>query len=847
MAEVFVSYRHFDERTDIFLSYATSDQRTATMLEEALTRLGWSVWSERQLKVGERWDHAIEAGLTSSLCTIVLWSAASLNSAHVRDAARYALDKERLVSILIEPVDVPYGFGHLQHAELVGWDGDVRAEGFRVLVRALADRIGLRPLHDLTELGELRKPDANITLRPLGQSVFGERRPLNEGKLILVGFGGVGKTTLVNRMVLRRPFNKDEAKTDGIQISDWHIFQVDGMWWPLVEDAKGQPRRWQILKRLRKTEAPAPLSGALWMHVWDFGGQEIMHATHQFFLTARALYLLVLSGRQGREDSDAEYWLDMIATFGGGSPVIVVLNKINQLPFDINRRALQLKYPNVCAFVETDCEDDTGLEALSKAVRDAIDRMPHLRDTFPANWFAVKDHLTNMPEDLVSFDEFRKICENAGEHDPQSQATLASFLHTLGVALNFRDDPRLRDLHVLKPKWVTEGIYAILNDRRLALARGELTLANLSLVLDPNRYPAYRHPFLLELMRKFELCIRFPEDEERFLVPELLDKQEPASVEWAGPDALAFEYHYGTIVPEGLLPRFIVRTSALSMNNVRWRSGVVLEFKENIAVVKADALARVVRIQVRGPKAGRRTLLAVIRSDFEHIHRDYGIQPKEMAPIEGRPGAFVSYDKLLVLERGGVEILQEVYGDEILQLNVTTLLDGVDLEGVRPARTDPDRRQAAVEVFISFSHKDEVLRAELDTHLKILRRLSIVDVWSDRCITAGDDWKGEIDAAIERANLILFLISADFVGSDYCWDVEMKRAIERADEGNTVIVPIIVRTCLWKQAPFARFQALPENGKAVTAGSARSAKDKAWTSVAEGIASKAKLLQHRTA
>ena len=754
----------------------------------------------------------------------------------------FALERKALLSVLIEPVETPLGFSHLQYVNLVGWHGDRNAEGFRVLVRALADRLGAAQ----TSVPSLPRENGVVGMAPLDELIPGERRALNEGKLILVGFGGVGKTTLVNRLVLGRPFNKDEAKTDGIQISDWRVSDVDGRWTPSSDGGKRTTGLRGLLKRSRKAEAPTADPHAICMHVWDFGGQEIMHATHQFFLTTRALYLLVLGGRQGREDSDAEYWLDMIATFGAGSPVIVVLNKIKQLPFDINRRALQAKHPNVCAFVETDCEDDTGLEALADAVRREIDRMPHLRDTFPANWFAVKDRLTNMPEDFVSFDEFRKICESAGEHDAQSQDTLASFLHTLGVALNFREDPRLRDLHVLKPKWVTEGIYAILNNKALALGRGELTLAQLSKVLDPKRYPRHRHPFLFDLMRKFELCIRFPDDEERFLVPELLAKQEPASVDWAGSDALAFEYHYATIVPEGLLPRFIVRTSALSVNQPRWRSGVVLEFKENAAVVKADALARVVRIQVRGPKEGRRTLLAVIRSDFEHIHRSYGIQPKEMAPIEGRPGALVSYDKLLVLEKGGVETLQEVYGDEILQLNVKAQLDGVDLDGVRPARTDPDRRQGAVEAFISFSHKDEALRAELDTHLKLLRRLSVLDTWSDRCITAGDDWRGQIHDAMERANLILFLVSAEFIASDYCWDVEMKRALERADGGSAVIVPIIVRTCLWKKAPFARFQVLPENGKAVTAVAARSAKDRAWTNVAEGIADKAKQLQQRT-
>ena len=141
------------------------------------------------------------------------------------------------------------------------------------------------------------------------------RRPLNEAKLILVGRGAVGKTSIVNQLVHRR-FHQGEKKTEGIQITAWKI-------------------------RLKGEEVR--------LNLWDFGGQEIMHATHQFFLTQRSLYLLVLNGREGGEDLDAEYWLKLIESFGGDSPVILVLNKIKEHPFDVNRRALQSKYPAVTA------------------------------------------------------------------------------------------------------------------------------------------------------------------------------------------------------------------------------------------------------------------------------------------------------------------------------------------------------------------------------------------------------------------------------------------------------------------------------------------------------------------
>lgn len=828
---------------DIFISYARADSRWFELVAKALQEAGWRVFSDdTDLQAGALWPRAIQNALTGSRGVVLLLSPAAVQSQWVLAEVQMAMQVRKLFVVRIEdivPDAVPFGLHELHWLDLRGWGGEAADPKFRNLLRMLGNSLGLP-----AEAPSWLYADEQSGGSSPQPTVAPNRQPLNEGKLILVGFGGVGKTTLVNRIVLGRPFNKDETKTDGIRISDWHLDLHAG-----VVPAKASPSRGLgILRSMlgrNPADPPKPGPDTLCMHVWDFGGQEIMHATHQFFLSVRALYLLVLSGREGREDADAEYWLDMIATFGADSPVVVVLNKIRQMPFDVNRRALQGKHPNIRAFVETDCEDDTGIPALAAVVRAEIDRMPHLRDTFPTHWFQVKDRLARMREDFLSFDEFRRICDGAGESDPASQETLANFLHTLGVALNFRDDPRLRDLHVLKPAWVTEGIYSILNNKALARGRGELTLPQLREVLDASRYPERRHPYLFELMRKFELCFRFPDDEERFLVPELLDKQEPVLEGWAEEEALAFEYHYATIVPEGLIPRFIVRTSALSTGQARWRSGVVLQFRDNAAVATADPQARLVRIRVRGPQPGRRTLLAVMRSDFEHIHRSYGIQPREMAPIPGHPGALVSYDKLLVLEKNRVPTMQEVWGEQILQLDVKALLDGVDLEGVRPARAEPERRQVVIEAFVSYSHRDEGLRAELDTYLKLLHRQGLLASWSDRCITAGDDWKGQIDAALERAHLVLLLVSADFLASDYCMDVEMGRALERAHLGQTVLVPIIVRTCPWESFPFSRWEALPMKGKPVTASPSRSAKDKAWTQVADGIAAKARALAAR--
>src|SRR5690606_4039449 len=112
------------------------------------------------------------------------------------------------------------------------------------------------------------------------------------------------------------------------------------------------------------------------------------------------LYLLVLKGREGIEDLDAEYWLRMIESYGGDSPVIVVLNQINAMHFDVNRRDLQSRFPSIREFVETDCADRTGIDRLHAAIRREVDRLEDVRAAFPSAWFAIKQGL---PEDHADY------------------------------------------------------------------------------------------------------------------------------------------------------------------------------------------------------------------------------------------------------------------------------------------------------------------------------------------------------------------------------------------------------------------------------------------------------------
>jgi internalin A len=141
-----------------------------------------------------------------------------------------------------------------------------------------------------------------------------------------------------------------------------------------------------------------------------------------------------LAGRHGREDADAEYWLTLIASFVPDSPVILVLNKINEHRFEINRRALQRKFPNIRQVVKTDCLDRTGLASLHRAIRSETDGLPNLRDKFPVEWFSIKNRLSTMDENYLTFERYRALCAENGEPIRGSQELVAGYLHSLGMS-----------------------------------------------------------------------------------------------------------------------------------------------------------------------------------------------------------------------------------------------------------------------------------------------------------------------------------------------------------------------------------------------------------------------------
>ncbi|ESA37051.1 small gtp-binding protein [Leptolyngbya sp. Heron Island J] len=475
----------------------------------------------------------------------------------------------------------------------------------------------------------------------------GKVLPLNEAKLILVGQGSVGKTSLINRLI-NDYFNPNEKKTDGLNVTNWMI-NVN------TKDVR--------------------------LNVWDFGGQEIYHTTHQFFLTKRSLYLLVCNCRTSEEENRLEYWLKLIKSFGDSSPVIIVGNKRDEQPFDINRKALRDKYSNIKAILETSCLEGVGIDDLNQAILTEVGQLKEVYDLLPLSWFEVKERLENLDKDFIKYSKYENICEQQGIEEEKDQTQLIGLLHNLGLVLNYSDHPLLKYTHVLNPDWVTTGIYTLLSDDDLKTeSKGQLTRADLIRILPPERYPEHRHIYLIELMKEFQLCFQLPEcSPDRYLIPGILPKEEPEDTDLEG-DTLEFQYHY-TVLPDSIISRFIVLTHEKIHEETYWRSGVMLAYTEgdeiyNVARVKADPADNKIFIAVSGKESTRRLFLGLIRDVFKKIHANFA-KPSEWVPVPNHPDhPPLDYQELLGLEDMSKQSV--VIGKLRLELNLRQLLDGYD-------------------------------------------------------------------------------------------------------------------------------------------------------------------------
>lgn len=194
-------------------------------------------------------------------------------------------------------------------------------------------------------------------------------------------------------------------------------------------------------------------------------------------------------------------------------------------------------------------------------------------------------------------------------------------------------------------------------------------------------------------------------------------------------------------------------------------------------------------------------------------------------------------DRLAVLdrERQDLESRLSAYRDALADVEVKRIkrrLTEIQDERLSLLPAVTPKAAGPVEVFVSYAHADERLRKKLGRQLSVLEQEGIVAFWHDRMIGAGTEWAGAIDKRLDSARVVLLLVSPDFIDSKYCRDVELKRALQRHERREALVVPIILRPVSFKNMPFAKLQALPKDAKPVVTWSNV---DSAFVDVTDGL------------
>ncbi|MCX6583554.1 MAG: GTP-binding protein [Candidatus Aminicenantes bacterium] len=323
-----------------------------------------------------------------------------------------------------------------------------------------------------------------------------------ESKLLLVGSGDVGKTTLMNKLK-DKDFLVVEGKqgtTRGIDIQPWQLS---------CPFSEGQARDVKI-------------------HFWDFGGQDILHVTHQFFLTKRSLYLFVWDPRKEEETRSFDYWLNAVKLFGAGSPLIMVMNKADQRIKHIDEASFQDKFPNIARFHQISCVTGQHIPELTQTIRRTLCGMPHLLDKLPKRWMDIRDELKARKDDYITQEDYFAVCRSH-DMDREKALFLSDYLHDLGIILHFHQDPVLAGTVILKPEWATGAVYALIDSLEIQQNKGRFSRSNLDNYWNAPKFPAEKYPQLLRLMEKFELCFQIV-DSDNYILPELLPPEEPGKL-----------------------------------------------------------------------------------------------------------------------------------------------------------------------------------------------------------------------------------------------------------------------------------------------------------------------------
>lgn len=473
--------------------------------------------------------------------------------------------------------------------------------------------------------------------RPVLQRIGGGYAPpepptgeIWEGKLLVLGEGAAGKTSLIKRLA-GEPFDRNEALTHGL-----HVLKVS-------------------------VPHPERPDTQIVLRTWDFGGQQIYHATHQFFLTDESLCLLVWNSRIGWEQGRLRYWLRLIEARIPNSPIVIVATHASDSPVDLPVDELRRDHPRIAGIASVDNMTEAGIASLREMIAAAAAMLPLMGNRWPNSWLnaarAVEDMASRL--EYVTPARLWHTMAEAGLEDHESKLQLARAMHASGAILYFADDLELAEIAILRPAWLAQHIAMVLDDEQVATEQGLLRRSRLR-ELWGDLDPGLREHFL-NLMDRFDLAYRvageYGDDVISLVVErlpwnppanwvELWDQRPPGETD----QQLRVIYQLSTATP-GIPSWFIARSRRFS-TGTHWRNGAVLAHPDGLhrGLVRADMERDSIELTVRGPAPA--TFFAILNDMFDQTLERYpGLSIRRMIPCPCQVDCSHLYDYSMLQSR----------------------------------------------------------------------------------------------------------------------------------------------------------------------------------------------------
>lgn len=532
----------------------------------------------------------------------------------------------------------------------------------------------------------------------------------------------------------------------------------------------------------------------------------------------------------------------------GEENILVIQNKVDNIGQKtfIDEKSAKENHEKIFDFLAISIWEERGLVNFEESLFQVLDTIPMVGKEFLGTWGKIKNKIESESEIFekpFSVDDFRKYCNTIISKLPQVKdknksqinkvlfskqdaQSFAQYLNDIGILLYFPENIDLSGKIFINQAQVLKNIYDAL--KGLEKSQGQFNVENI--VQNLGKAVADEEVSeTIKLMLHFKIIFQHPSQKDSYIAPLYLPKEPMKSIKifeilFHKP---VYRYEYKSFIYKNVILAFFssygkkaLKESDITENYYYWKDGIILkdEKTEEIIMVKFFPAKRDMSIayidvyKLNGSNSD--SFLNQVIQDLDDINQDWGI----IKAVPSKGNDFIPLSIIHDNEKLNNWVFH--YKGKVYNL--------VDFK--KHLNTQLKMKK----VFISYSKADANHLAKLENHLSVMKRNGTIATWNCRKLLPGEKWDGKIKKELEDADLILFLVSDDFLATDYIWDIEIKRAIERDNDPNDSVrvIPIIVRACDWEESPLGVFNTAPKKAEVINSADDI---DVAWTSVVKDL------------